>query len=67
MIGFLFGVLKALKFIDANGIPQDRYYKFIDQTQSKLVLSEAIKEAYSDLFALNKKANEMGVNDAKTN
>lgn len=59
------GVLKALGFIDANGIPQDRYYKFIDQTQSKTVLAEAIKDAYSDLFAVNLKANEMGVSDVK--
>jgi hypothetical protein len=33
------GVLKALKFIDANGIPTERYFKFIDQTQSKQVLA----------------------------
>ncbi|SFV33362.1 DUF5343 domain-containing protein [Thermoflavifilum thermophilum] len=53
------GVLKALKFVDANGVPQERYFRFIDQTQSKQVLAEAIKDAYSDLFAVNKKANEM--------
>lgn len=59
------GVLKALKFIDQSGIPQDRYFRFIDQTQSKQILAEAIKEAYSDLFSVNVKANEMSVADVK--
>lgn len=61
----LIGVLKALKFIDQNGVPQDRYFRFIDQTQSKLVLAEAIRDAYSDLFAVNKKANEMSAAEVK--
>lgn len=59
------GVLKGLKFIDPNGIPTEKYFKFIDQTQSKLVLAEAIREAYSDLFAVNVKANELSANDVK--
>jgi hypothetical protein len=61
----LIGVLKFLGFIDGGGIPQDRYYKYLDQTQSKQVLAEAIKEAYADLFTVNVKANEMSVNDVK--
>lgn len=52
------GVLKGLKFIDDAGAPQERYYNFLDQTESKRVLAEAIREAYSDLFAINKKAFE---------
>lgn len=59
------GVLKFLGFIDSNGLPQDRYYKFLDQTQSKQVLAEAIKEAYNDLFSVNVKANEMSANEIK--
>jgi len=59
------GVLKFLSFIDTNGIPQDRYFRFLDQTQSKQVLADAIKEAYSDLFTINVKANEMTPNDVK--
>lgn len=59
------GVLKALKFLDANSIPQERYFKFIDQTQSKIVLAEAIREAYSDLFVVNTKANELSSNEVK--
>lgn len=61
----LIGILKLLKFIDQGGTPQDRYFKFLDQTQSKSVLSEAIKEAYSDLFTINTKANELTANEVK--
>lgn len=53
------GILKVLGFIDNNSIPQDRYFRFLDQTQSKQVLAEGIKEAYADLFTVNVKANEM--------
>ncbi len=53
------GVLKMLGFIDSNGVPQGRYFDFLDQTQSKAILAEAIKDAYSDLFNINIKANEM--------
>jgi Family of unknown function (DUF5343) len=61
----LIGMLKFLGFTDTAGIPQERYFKFLDQTQSKQVLAEAIKEAYSDLFTVNVKANEMTVSDIK--
>lgn len=53
------GILKALQFIDESGIPTQRYYDFLDQSQSGTVLAEAIKEAYSDLFAINKRAHLM--------
>lgn len=59
------GVLKFLEFIDSSGIPQDRYFKFLDKTQSKQILAEAIKDAYSDLFTVNVKANEMSSADVK--
>ncbi len=59
------GVLKFLGFIDSNSVPQERYFKFLDQTQSKQVLAEAIKEAYSDLFTVNMKAHEMSPNEVK--
>ncbi len=59
------GVLKALGFIDGSGIPKDRYYKFMDQTESKKILAEAIKEAYEDLFAVNTKAYELSETEVK--
>lgn len=59
------GILKALGFVDSNGVPQERYFKFLDQTQSKQVLAEAIKEAYSDLYTVNVKAHEMSNAEVK--
>lgn len=53
------GVLKSLGFLAPDGSPQDLYYKFLDQTQSEIVLAEAIRDAYSDLFQVNKTANEL--------
>ncbi|GAA4840948.1 hypothetical protein GCM10023310_18560 [Paenibacillus vulneris] len=57
------GVLKALQFIDESGVPTQRYYDFLDQTQSGVVLAEAIKDAYSDLFAINKRAHLMSIEE----
>lgn len=59
------GVLKALSFLDANSVPQKKYFEFLDQSQSQFILADAIKEAYSDLFAINTKANEMSVSEVK--
>lgn len=59
------GILKILGFIDGAGIPQERYFKFLDQTQSKQILADAIKEAYADLFTVNVKAHEMATSDVK--
>lgn len=59
------GLLKGLKLIDESGVPLERYYKFLDQTQSKRVLADSIREAYGDLFALNTKAYELTAQDAK--
>lgn len=53
------GVLKALGFIDDSGRPKDRYFRFLDQTQSAKVLAEGIRDAYQDLFKINTKANEL--------
>jgi hypothetical protein len=59
------GILKGLAFIDDAGVPTQRYYDFLDQSQSGIILAEAIKESYSDLFAVNKKANELTLEEAK--
>jgi hypothetical protein len=59
------GLLKGLGFLDANAVPTERYFKFLDQSQSKQILAEAIKDAYSDLFAVNIKANELSVAEVK--
>lgn len=59
------GLLKGLGFLDENAVPTERYYKFLDQSQSKQVLAEAIKESYDDLFAVNIKANDLTVQEVK--
>ncbi len=59
------GVLKGLGFIDENGVPQQRYFDFLDQSNSGRVLAEAIEEAYSDLFNLKRDAQNMDVADVK--
>lgn len=55
----IINVLKALGFIDAGGVPTDRYFRYLDQTQSAKVLAEGIRDAYNDLFAINVNANKM--------
>jgi hypothetical protein len=59
------GVLKALGFIDQDGIPQERYYKFLDQTESGAVLAQSVKEAYDDLFRINKQVFNLSEEDVK--
>jgi len=59
------GLLKGLNFLDENGKPTERYYNFLDQTQSKRILAEAVKEAYGDLFAVKINANELTVQEVK--
>ena len=59
------GLLKGLGFLDANAVPTERYYKFLDQSQSKQVLADAIKEAYGDLFSVKTKANELSQQEVK--
>ena len=59
------GLLKGLGFIDESGVPTKRYYAFLDQTESGKILAEAVREAYEDLFAVNKKAQDLSVEEIK--
>ncbi|MBQ9833601.1 MAG: DUF5343 domain-containing protein [Bacilli bacterium] len=59
------GVFKSLGLLDDNGAPTQRYYEFLDQTKYKKVLADGIKEAYSDLFNINKSANKLDVSEVK--
>ncbi|HLH64360.1 MAG TPA: DUF5343 domain-containing protein [Solirubrobacteraceae bacterium] len=52
-------VFKALGFLTPDGAPTDRYFEFMDQTQSGRVLAEALEEAYADLFQLRRDAQNM--------
>lgn len=55
----IIGVLKILGFLDDSGKPKERYFRFLDQTQSAKVMAEAVRDAYQDLFKINIKANEL--------
>jgi Family of unknown function (DUF5343) len=55
----IIGVLKSLGFLADDGRPTQRYYDYLDQTQSQIIMAEAIRDAYSDLFQINKTANNM--------
>lgn len=61
----LIRILKDLAFINDDGAPQQRYFEFMDRSRSKQVLAQAIREAYSDLFAVNKSAQELDTEDVK--
>ena len=60
------GILKALGFLDGNNAPTSVYYSFLDQTESKKILAKQILLAYSDLFQLNKSANEFSSTEVKS-
>lgn len=55
----IIGVLKSLGFLDDGGTPTERYYRFLDQTQAPQVVAEGIREAYGDLFKVNKSAQTL--------
>jgi hypothetical protein len=59
------GVFKALGFITESGEPTNRYFEFLDQSQSGRVLAQGIREAYDDLFRVNKEAYKLDENDVK--
>ncbi|SRR6266851_5681445 len=59
------GILKDLGFLDADAVPTKRYYEFLDRSQSRRVLATAIREAYADLFAVNKDAHKLPTEEVK--
>lgn len=58
------GILKELGFLNTDGVPQDRYHEFLDKSQSWTVLAEGVREAYAELFAVNKEAHTLDVEGA---
>ena len=63
-------VFKSLGFIDDSGKPTQRYYEYLDQTQSNRILADGIREAYADIFKINKDAHKLSrtevINKLKT-
>jgi len=59
------GVLKDLGFLNRDGAPQPRYFEFLDRSRSKQVLAAGVRDAFSDLFSINKNANELKPDEVK--
>lgn len=59
------GILKDLGFLNRDGTPQSRYFAFMDRGRAKQVVAEGIREAFAELFAINTKANDFTVDDAR--
>jgi hypothetical protein len=51
-------VMKALRFLDDNSGPTDRYSRFRDPALSGAVMAEALRDAYADVFIVHEKAHE---------
>lgn len=45
-------LLKALDFLTADGKPTKRYSDYRDHSGSKLVMAQALRDAYSDIFLI---------------
>jgi hypothetical protein len=58
-------LFKDLGLIDSANVPTEKYFRFLDQSESQKVIAECVEEAYSDLFAINKKAHELSEADVK--
>jgi hypothetical protein len=52
-------LLKAMKFVDEAGKPTARYHAFLDDTEWKRVLAEGVRDAYPDLFRVNRNAHAL--------
>lgn len=52
-------LLKAMRFLDEAGKPTARYHAFLDDTQWQKVLAAGIRDAYPDLFRVNRHAQDL--------
>ena len=59
------GIFKGLGLLDESGSPTQRYHQFLDQSETGKVLAIGIQEAYEDLFALRKDAQNLSNDEIK--
>jgi len=45
-------ILRFIDFIDTNGVPNQNYLNFRNASKHKIVMANAIRKAYSDLFKM---------------
>jgi hypothetical protein len=55
----MLAVLKALRFLSDSGEPLERYRRFRDPAQAGVVLAEALRDAYADVFAVDQRADRL--------
>jgi Family of unknown function (DUF5343) len=58
-------MLKTLGFLSEEGVPSQRYFDYLDQSQSRRVMAEGVMDAYGDLFDLNVNAQNMSRSELK--
>jgi len=61
----IIGMFKALGLLDDNGQPLQRYYEFLDQTQTGKIIALGIQEAYEDISNLRKDAQNLTNDEVK--
>lgn len=61
----IINVLKAIGFLAADGAPTNRYYRYLDPAEAPRVLAEALRDAYADLYQLNRKAHDLSRTEVK--
>lgn len=59
------GLFKALGLLDENNSPTSRYHQLLDQAETGKVLAIGIQDAYEDLFALRKDAQQLSIDEVK--
>ena len=59
------GILKDLGFLNRDGAPQPRYFEFLDRSISKQTVAAGIRDSFAELFTINTRANELGVEEVK--
>ena len=59
----IIGVLKSLNFLDDGGRPTQRYFEYLDQTQSERVMADAIRIHGARARARSEALTHLGLTD----
>lgn len=52
-------MLKTLGLLRESGEPTSAYHEYLDPSRSGVILAEGLRDAYADLFQINKNAQNM--------
>lgn len=58
-------VLKDMGFLKESGEPTQRYFDFLDASVSNRVLAQGIREAFAELFKVNKEAHKLSKHEVR--